>query len=172
MTHQLKISAIGLAVCAASMFGLAAPSYADAQYTQDVAKCKSGQTYEDRATCMKEAGAAQVERKRSGLSDPASASQNAMDRCNALPGSQRNDCMAQMSGQGSTTVQGSVAGGGVLRETVIPVPAGTPGSTTMPPGSGYSQPSAPLAPPPAMAPGGMAPPPPPAPGYGAPRPRY
>jgi hypothetical protein len=145
MTHQMKISAIGLAVCAASMFGMASPSYADAQYTTDVANCKSGKTYEDQATCMKEAGASQVERRRSGLSEPSSSNPTA--RCDALPAAQRNDCMAQMTGQGTTSVQGSVGGGGVLRETVIPVPAGTPGSTTMPPGA-YSQPAAPLAPPP------------------------
>jgi hypothetical protein len=148
MKHQMKISAIGLAVCAAGMFGMASLSHADAQYTTDVANCKSGQTYEDRATCMKEAGASQVERHRSGLSDPSSSSSNAMARCDALPAAQRNDCMAQMSGQGTTTVQGSVQGGGVLRETTIPVPAGTPGATTTAPPGAYSQPAAPLAPPP------------------------
>jgi hypothetical protein len=162
--------------------GAAAPAWAasgtDAQYREDVARCKSGASGQDQAACLREAGASLVERRRNGLTTPTDPQSNAMARCNALPADQRQDCMIQMSGQGQTRVEGSVSGGGVLRETVIPVPAGTPGSTpaagapqpgyTQPgynqPGytqPGYSQPAAPLAPPPAM---------PPSSGYGSPAP--
>ncbi|ARP88702.1 hypothetical protein CAL13_12960 [Bordetella genomosp. 9] len=161
----MKLSAIGFAVCAAGMLGTAAPAWSasggDAQYREDVARCKSGATGQDREACMREAGASLVERRRNGLTTPTDPQTNATARCNALPAAQRQDCMIQMTGQGDTTVRGSVTGGGVLRETVIQVPAGTPGSTpasgyTTAPG-GYTQPAAPLAPPPAVPPAGYAP---------------
>jgi hypothetical protein len=168
MTHQLKMSAIGLAFCAAGMLGAASTSWAasgvDAQYREDVARCKSGASGQDEAACMREAGASLVERRRNGLSNPTDAQRNAMARCDALPAAQRQDCMIQMSGQANTTVQGSVAGGGILRETVIQVPAGTPGASpgyAQPPG--YAAPPTQLAPPPAVPPAGAAP-------YGTPAP--
>lgn len=177
MTHRIKLSAMGLAFCAAGVLGAAAPAWSasgpDAQYREDVARCKSGASGQDQAACMREAGASLVERRRNGLSTPADPQSNAMARCNALPANQRQDCMIQMSGQGNTTVQGSVSGGGVLRETVIPVPAGTPGSApagTMQPGytqPGYSQPATPVAPPPAVPPSGYGTPAP----YGGTMPR-
>lgn len=154
--HPIKLSAASLALCAAGLWAAASSGAwaagGDAQYQRDVARCNSGQTNQDRATCLKEAGASQVERRRNGLSNPADPQVNATARCNALPASQRQDCLTQMSGQSSTTVQGSVQGGGVLRETVIPVAPGTPGASTT-----YSQP-APLAPPPAIPPSGATPP--------------
>ncbi|MEO7339093.1 MAG: hypothetical protein ABIV63_21160, partial [Caldimonas sp.] len=39
---------------------------------------------------------------------------NAKDRCDALSGDERSDCVARMKGEGTTS--GSVAGGGILRE--------------------------------------------------------
>jgi hypothetical protein len=170
----MKLSAIGLAFCTAGVLGVAAPAWSasgDAQYREDVARCKSGASGQDRAACMREAGASLVERRRNGLSTPADAQRNATARCDALPADQRQACMTQMSGQGNTTVQGSVSGGGVLRETVIQVPPGTPGSTTSGSG-GYSAPPAGYTPPgPAQAPAPLAPPPaaPPS-GYGTPAP--
>jgi len=151
MTNRLKVSAIGLAMCAAGVFGVAGSAHADAQYKEDVARCKSGQTANlDRTACMKEAAASQVERRRSGsLTEPADAQRNASARCQALPAGQREDCMTAMSGQASTRVLGSVKGGGVLRETVIQVPAGTVGTPQG--GYGYGQ-QVPVAPPPAMPP--------------------
>jgi hypothetical protein len=171
MTHHLKMSAIGLAFCTAGLLGAASSSWAassvDAQYRDDVARCKSGASGQDQATCMREAGASLVERRRNGLSTPADPQRNASARCDALPAAQRQDCMIQMSGQANTTVQGSVAGGGILRETVIQTPAGTPGAspgyTTPGGGAGYTQPATPLAPPPAVPPAGAAP-------YGSPAP--
>jgi hypothetical protein len=154
-THRIYLSMAGLALCAAALGGAASSARAaggDAQYESDVARCNSGQTNQDRATCLKEAGASQVERRRNGLSNPTDSQSNATARCNALPAAQRQDCLTQMSGQGSTTVQGSVQGGGVLRETVIPVAPGSPGSSTTSP-----QP-APLAPPPVIPPSDATPP--------------
>jgi len=151
----LRLSAAGLALCAMGLLGVSTGAHADEQYKQDVARCNSGQSAQPKATCLREAGAAQVERRRNGLSDPSSSAQaqNAMQRCDRLPADQRQNCMLLMSGQGQTTVQGSVAGGGVLRQTEIQVPVGTPGTGApgYPAGSGYSSgTTAPMAPPPAV----------------------
>ncbi|MFA1587207.1 hypothetical protein ABZR37_16430, partial [Achromobacter ruhlandii] len=104
-----------------------------AQYEQDVAACKNGSTGQDRAACMREAGAARQEAMRKQLSDGTTDQhqQNMLDRCNRLPADSRQDCITQMTSP--TQVRGSVQGGGVLRETVIQVPAGTAGTVPPPP---------------------------------------
>ncbi|WAI81258.1 MULTISPECIES: hypothetical protein [Achromobacter] len=132
------------AVHAADAIGRAA---IQSQYEQDVANCKSGKSNQDRATCMREAGAARQEANRQNLKEGSTADyqQNMLDRCNRLPTTSRQDCITQMTSP--TNVRGSVQGGGVLRETVIQVPAGTvPPSTTMPPPTAPAQG---MAPPPA-----------------------
>jgi len=99
---------------------------AQARYQQERAACLSGQSGQDRATCLKEAGAALAEARRGTLSEDQSRREmrrNRMDRCNALTGDERSDCIARMRGEG--TVEGSVSGGGILREKVTIVP-GTP----------------------------------------------
>jgi len=123
----------------------------DAQYRRDVQRCNSGQTGQDRTACLREAGAARDEARRGRLDDRQNGryQQNALERCKRLPASQQQDCLTQMNAPSRTS--GSVEGGGVLRETVIPVPA-TPASPA---------PMAPMpAQPPAVAPtpgGGLAP---------------
>jgi hypothetical protein len=110
-----------------------ANAQAQAQYQKDVARCKSGDTNQDRATCLREAGAALNETRHNRLVEPGAAyAPDATKRCKALPTEQQQDCLTQMSGQ-NTTTQGSVGSGGVLRETVIPVvPAPAPAPTPMP----------------------------------------
>lgn len=80
---------------------------------------------QDRAACLREAGAAQQEARRNGLTTPMAPDQNALDRCNLQPQADRADCIARITGAGAgrTTTEGSVMGGGVIRETVTPVPA-------------------------------------------------
>ena len=92
-------------------------------YQREVARCKSGQTQQDRATCMREAGAARDEARKGNLTDPGSSAvaRNATARCNAQPVADRDDCMKRVTGAGDTTTQGSVMDGGVIRETVTPV---------------------------------------------------
>ena len=104
---------------------------AQSQYQQDVAACKSGATGQDQAACMREAGAARQESGRNNLKDGSNdqLQQNMLDRCNRLPAASRQDCVTQMTSP--TNVRGSVQGGGVLRETVIQVPA-----DTVPPAAG------------------------------------
>lgn len=142
------------------------------QYQMDVQRCNSGDTNQDRATCLREAGAARQESQRNRLDDKQEGryQDNAMMRCKNLPAMQQQDCITQMT-SGNTTTRGSVGGGGVLRETVIQVPAGTPGSTPGTPMPGGQMPGGqmpggqmpggqtPGGQTPGAAPGGLQPPP-------------
>ena len=93
---------------------------AQAVYQQDRAACNSGQTSQDRATCLKEAGAALREARRGGLDDGQSQlEKNRLLRCDNQPPQDRDACVRRMNGEGVTT--GSVDGGGILRELVTPV---------------------------------------------------
>ena len=99
----------------------AAATAAKSTYAKERADCDAGRTAEDRATCLKEAGAAQQERKRNTLDNNGSARQNAIERCNLVAAKDKADCLARIEGPSqpnqSTKTSGSVAGGGVIRET-------------------------------------------------------
>ena len=117
MTHARSL--LALLLLAASVPGWAAenPS-ADARqrYEAERARCMSGQSQQDRATCLREAGAALEESRRGGLATPKGAlPQNAIARCDAQPPADRAACVARVQGAGKT--EGSVEGGGVIRET-------------------------------------------------------
>jgi len=116
----------GLALCAAGAVLAATVAVAadrgDAQraYQRDRAACMSGQTSQDRATCLREASAALQEARRGNLDDgQAQFEQNRLLRCEKQPPEDREDCVRRMRGEGSTS--GSVEGGGILRELVTPV---------------------------------------------------
>lgn len=95
---------------------------AQARYRQDMALCKSGQSNQSTRTCQLEARNALQAARRGALSGPAGGEgQNAMLRCAAHQGLDRSACEARMRGEGTTT-EGSVGGGGILRETITVVP--------------------------------------------------
>jgi hypothetical protein len=97
-------------------------SDAQARYQQDRAACISGQSYQDRATCLREAGAALQAAKSGHLDDgQTSYEQNRLIRCERLPAGDREDCVRRMQGEG--TVKGSVESGGIYRELRTTVPA-------------------------------------------------
>jgi hypothetical protein len=110
------IALVLAAIPAAWSAGKAMPQ-AQQQYQQERAYCMSGKSQQDRATCLKEAGAAYDEARRGGLNNKAAAdySQNATERCNAQPPADRDACIQRIVGAGAT--QGSVKGGGLIRET-------------------------------------------------------
>jgi hypothetical protein len=124
MNCQQRIGAVVLALTLApAAWAGASQSLSEAQqrYQQERAQCLSGQSQEDRATCLKEAGAAYQE-ARNGRLDNSQANnftQNATQRCNAQPASDREACVQRIVGTGSA--QGSVNGGGILREVATPV---------------------------------------------------
>jgi hypothetical protein len=116
----LALLMLGAVLASASAMAASKTASADAlaRYQQERAICMTGQSNQDRATCLREAGAAYAEAKRraSGSADPAQYTANALKRCERLPEDDRRDCMARMQGQGTTS--GSAASGGIYRELV------------------------------------------------------
>lgn len=95
---------------------------AQRQYQSDREACNRGDTGQDRATCLREAGAALSEARRGRLDDgDASFERNRTIRCEPLPTGDREDCIRRMNGEG--TISGSVKGGGIYRELRTTVPA-------------------------------------------------
>lgn len=120
--RTLALAATSLFLCAGTVMAGGASAEAQARYRQDMAVCNSGQSNQDLATCRMEARNALAEARRGGLSDPAGAlQQNMLMRCSAHKGDDRSACEARMGAQGG--MQGSVSAGGILRQSVVPVPA-------------------------------------------------
>jgi hypothetical protein len=90
-------------------------SEAQQRYQQERARCMTGQSHQDRTTCLKEAGAALQEARRGRLDNAGNNfTRNATQRCEAQPVEDREACMQRILGAG--TAQGSVEGGGLLRQ--------------------------------------------------------
>jgi hypothetical protein len=92
-------------------------SEAQLRYQQERAVCLNGQSNQERATCLKEAGAAFAEAKRESLGrgDDGALQRNRALRCDAFKGgSDREDCLRRVGGEGVTS--GSAQQGGILRE--------------------------------------------------------
>lgn len=88
-------------------------------YQNDRQRCLSGQSGQEQTSCLKEAGAAlQQPRSAQDPSDAAQLQENALQRCTALAGADRQSCILRMQGQGR--VEGSAASGGILRELTEP----------------------------------------------------
>jgi hypothetical protein len=102
----------------------AAPRYPSAgdgarTYREEVAVC--GHIQQDRASCIREAGAARQAAARGQLTTAPDYLQNALARCSSQPPMERSACEARVRGTGETAIDGSVLGGGVIRETVTPI---------------------------------------------------
>lgn len=114
-------AAVALMACAFAAGAQAAPPEraADASIAQqERARCLDGRSGQDRDACLREVGAAQQERQRGTLADGQAGQygENAMRRCDKLPAAEQADCRSRARGEGQRS--GSVAGGGVLKETV------------------------------------------------------
>ncbi len=119
-------SRCSLALCAAAALLLSTASLAAGRespetiYQRDRAACNGGQSGQDRAACLREAGAARQEARRGRLDDStAEFERNRLLRCDRQPPQDREDCVRRMNGEGVTS--GSVQGGGILRELTTPV---------------------------------------------------
>ena len=99
-----------------------APGDAQARYRQEMALCNSGQSNQPRDVCRTEARNALAEAKRGGLTDAAQEqyTRNAVKRCTEFQGDDRTACEARILNP--SRVDGSVGGGGLLRETIVVVP--------------------------------------------------
>lgn len=122
--HHLAVWAASALLCFSVSPAAKADDLADAQarYRQDMARCDSGQSSQDLATCRLEARNAWAEARRGRLEDasPGQLQQDALKRCDVHHGDDHAACLARMRGKGR--VEGSVEGGGILREIVTVVP--------------------------------------------------
>ncbi|MBU6501519.1 MAG: hypothetical protein KGQ35_01500 [Burkholderiales bacterium] len=119
LSCSLALASLGVLLgVSAQAAGTQGRSAAQAQYLRDRAACNAGQSDEDRATCLKEAGAA-LQAARSGeltSASPATYRQNALLRCKEQPADAREACIARIQ----NPAQGSVGGGGLLFEARTP----------------------------------------------------
>ena len=126
-SEVLRRLTLGLGLAGAVLFstvaGAAGGKMSDAQarYQSERAACMNGQSNQDRATCLQEAGAALREARRGNLvdGDVQQKDRNNLSRCDALPAQDREDCVRRMSGDGVT--RGNAANGGIYRELTRPV---------------------------------------------------
>lgn len=88
-------------------------------YQQELAVC--GHNQQDRAACIREAGAARQAAAQGNLTSAPDYRANALARCGLQQPGDRADCEARVlggSGNTSAAMEGSVMGGGVIRESV------------------------------------------------------
>lgn len=125
MNTIYKASAASLLFATASAFAGAPPGDdrdgAKAQYDAERARCMSGSTGQDQASCLRSAAAAYDAIRENRLHDAnTSYEANAMARCKNLPAADRTDCESRVHGEGMQS--GSVKAGGDIKETVTVVP--------------------------------------------------
>ncbi|MDA8457331.1 hypothetical protein M4R22_21435 [Acidovorax sp. GBBC 3334] len=127
LAPRILSAACLLAACAAVQ---AAPdASARDRYQQDRQACMSGDTAQSRETCLREAGAA-LQASRTGQLAGQDATdgyaRNAAQRCEVFKTDEdRRACIGRVQ---SGTSEGSVAGGGVLREGTMQVQVPPPGA--------------------------------------------
>lgn len=136
-TRSMIAALIAVGGIAAATSASAQPRRGDSTYQQEIAVC--GHNQQDRAACIREAGAARQEAARGGLTSAPDYQRNALARCGLQPPADRADCEARvLGGSGNTrgAVDGSVMGGGVIRESVttvvMPAPAVMPAPVPAP----------------------------------------
>lgn len=93
---------------------------AAANYKNEMAACKNESPKSMRAACIAEANKTLSDYRRGTESYQQMLQSNALQRCNVFKGDNRRDCESRLGGEGNA--DGSVAEGGVLRETVTIVP--------------------------------------------------
>lgn len=102
---------------------------AQTRYKQEVAACSTEKpAVGDSSNCAKEARNTLAEIRRGRMGSALTAAdyeRNALARCDAHKGEDKTDCIARIQGLGK--IEGSVAGGGILRElTTTKIVPGTP----------------------------------------------
>lgn len=121
---QALVASLTLICTATSMAAPEAPADdAQARFQKELAECDSPSSKQDPAACRLEAKRALAETRRGGLSSNSkSYQQNLLRRCEIHQGAARTECETRM--RDGNIVQGSVYGGGVLRQnTTGPTPA-------------------------------------------------
>jgi hypothetical protein len=123
---RLCLSMAGLLLSASVLAAGAANSDLEAQYQHDKMACTNGQSNQDRATCLREAGAAYQQAKQGKLNNGPTTpyGKNALERCKALPAQDQADCRRRIDNP--SDIEGSVQSGGILRKDVTIIPAAAP----------------------------------------------
>lgn len=123
--RHLTLATISTLICASAALAAQPNALAQAQarYRHDIAMCNSGQSYQDPATCRREAGSALAEAKRGDLRNPTEAYlKNALQRCAVHKTDEdRVACEARILGQGDITKESQA--GGILRQSTTVSPA-------------------------------------------------
>lgn len=110
--------------------GAAAAPPAPATSRTTAEPCIQGRTPSGGVGCISAAEAKLTRSRQAALDkDPAQYQRNAMVRCDRLVGDDRQDCIARIQGQGTTS--GSVEAGGIYRELVTHS-VGTPAPVAQP----------------------------------------
>lgn len=124
----IALLAVGAATAQVATTGIDATG----SYQSEVQACLSGNTQQDRADCLKEARNAQAEKQRGRLESYGNLETHAMNRCQVHQDNEdRAACRARIMGMGS--VDGSVAGGGLIREVeTVVMPEGQASVTIEP----------------------------------------
>lgn len=128
----LAVGAATAQVASESSFPGSAMIDSSGRYQQEVQACVTGQTQQSRADCLKEARNAAAEKRRGNLDRYSNHEEHAMARCDVhLVAEDRAACRARVLGMGD--VEGSVAGGGLLREVeTVVLPEGQASVTIIP----------------------------------------
>ena len=115
--HSLGIAVMAMLCGHALTAGAQDRTEKQQRFEADVQACRSGKTGQNFDACMKEAKAVYAAPVAAGASGTAEQRQRAeLLRCDVFTGDERTACVARLSGE--ATVSGSVAGCGILRETI------------------------------------------------------
>jgi hypothetical protein len=121
--RRLSLAALFILFAAGTVQAGPAGAQADAQarYRQEMDFCNSGKSSQPITVCRTEARNAFADARRGDLGNGAGEySRNALRRCAEFQGDDRTACEARVFGP--ARIEGSVAGGGVLRESVMVMP--------------------------------------------------
>lgn len=131
LTAVFAFLLLGSALAADNKKSSAKSKAASSSYQEERATCMKITNKQDRATCLREVGAASQEAKRGRLTDKDAAyQQNALKRCESVPPADRQACEKRVRGEGK--MSGSVQEGGILRETTIAEPMQAPARGSQP----------------------------------------
>lgn len=119
MNYSLRLSVLLSSLLAAHAYAQTSSDLKTAQtrYKQEVANCAATSPATDKRNCLKEARNALAEVRRGRMNESWKApdfEKNALLRCEVHKGEDKSACFARIHGQGK--IDGSVVGGGILRE--------------------------------------------------------
>jgi hypothetical protein len=123
-TRSMIAALIAVGGIAGATSAAAQPRRGDSTYQQEVSVC--GHNQQDRAACIREAGAARQEAARGGLTSAPDYQRNALARCGLQPPGDRADCEARVLGGSGNTRGNAVMPAPMPAPSRVPAPAIAP----------------------------------------------